>query len=100
MDAALRDVKSQEEARDSKTADLTRKSGVGGLVQQNKAKNELAQHMAEDPLPLRRAKITLEAALKKAEKVIITIKNIILIIIIPILFYGMRLSIIYKYYKR
>lgn len=64
----MRDVKSQEEARDARTAELTRKSQEGGVVQQNKAKNELAQHLAEDPLPLRRAKITLEAALKKAEK--------------------------------
>ena len=47
---------------------LKRKSTEGGVVQQNKAKNELAQHLAEDPLPLRKAKITLEAALKKAEK--------------------------------
>jgi len=37
-------------------------------VQQNKAKNELAQHLAEDPLPLRRAKITTEAATKKAQR--------------------------------
>jgi len=28
----------------------------------------LAQHLAEDPLPLRKAKVTLEAAVKKAEK--------------------------------
>jgi len=28
----------------------------------------LAQHLAEDPLPLRKAKITLEAAVKKAER--------------------------------
>lgn len=72
MDAALRDVKSQEEARDARTAELKRKSQEGGVVQQNKAKNELAQHLAEDPLPLRKAKITLEAALKKAEKVSIS----------------------------
>jgi len=39
-----------------------------GVVQRNKAKNELAQHLAEDPLPLRRAKLTTEAATKKAEK--------------------------------
>jgi hypothetical protein len=39
-----------------------------GVVARNKAKNELAQHLAEDPLPLRKAKITLEAATKKAEK--------------------------------
>jgi len=68
VDAALRDVKAQEDARNSRTEELKLKSTQGGVVQQNKAKNELAQHLAEDPLPLRRAKITLEAALKKAEK--------------------------------
>jgi len=68
VDAALRDVKSQEEARNQRTQELQLKSTQGGVVQQNKAKNELAQHLAEDPLPLRKAKITLEAALKKAEK--------------------------------
>ena len=47
---------------------MTRKSSEGSVVQQNKAKAELAQHLAEDPLPLRKAKITLEAARKKAEK--------------------------------
>jgi len=39
-----------------------------GVVQKNKAKNELAQHLSEDPLPLRKAKLTTEAATKKAEK--------------------------------
>ena len=39
-----------------------------GVVSRNKAKNELAQHLAEDPLPLRQAKITAEAAVRKAEK--------------------------------
>jgi len=68
VDAALADVKSQEDARNERTNELKRKSTEGGVVQQNKAKNELAQHLGEDPLPLRRAKITLEAALKKAEK--------------------------------
>ncbi len=37
-------------------------------MQRNKAKNELAQHLAEDPLPLRKAKITQEAAVKKTER--------------------------------
>jgi len=68
LNAALADVKSQETARDSKTEELKRKSNEGGVVQQNKAKAELAQHMATDPLPLSKAKITLEAATKKAEK--------------------------------
>jgi len=68
VDAALSEVKAQEDARNRKSEELQRRSREGGVVQQNKAKNELAQHLAEDPLPLRRAKITLEAALKKAEK--------------------------------
>jgi len=40
----------------------------GGGIQQNKAKNEFAQHLVEDPLPLRKAKNTTEAAKKKADK--------------------------------
>jgi len=68
VDTALADVKQQETTRDNKTEDLKRKSSEGGVVQQNKAKAELAQHLAQDPLPLSKAKITLEAALKKAEK--------------------------------
>eukprot|EP00479_Gromia_sphaerica_P004715 TRINITY_DN15561_c0_g1_i1.p1 TRINITY_DN15561_c0_g1~~TRINITY_DN15561_c0_g1_i1.p1 ORF type:complete len:130 (-),score=26.29 TRINITY_DN15561_c0_g1_i1:161-550(-) len=40
----------------------------GGIVSRNRAKNELEQLLAEDPLPLRRAQITTQAALKKAEK--------------------------------
>jgi len=38
------------------------------MVQMNKAKNELAQHLSSDPLPLRRAKLNNEAAVRKAEK--------------------------------
>ncbi|KAL6070573.1 Merozoite surface protein 3a [Balamuthia mandrillaris] len=68
QEAALAEVKAQEDAYNNKTAELKRASEEGGLVSRNKAKNELAQHLQEDPLPLRRAKITLEAAVKKAEK--------------------------------
>lgn len=68
LDAALKDVKDQEDARNNKTAELQKKSEEGGLVSRNRAKAELAQHLAEDPLPLRKAKITLEAAVKKADK--------------------------------
>eukprot|EP01104_Vermistella_antarctica_P004378 TRINITY_DN14834_c0_g1_i1.p1 TRINITY_DN14834_c0_g1~~TRINITY_DN14834_c0_g1_i1.p1 ORF type:complete len:293 (+),score=90.85 TRINITY_DN14834_c0_g1_i1:49-879(+) len=53
---------------DGKTATLQKKSEEGGVVSRNRSKNELAQHLAEDPLPLRRAKITCEAASKRAEK--------------------------------
>lgn len=44
------------------------KSKEGTLVQKNKAVQELAQLKAEDPLPLRKAKITQDAAVRKAEK--------------------------------
>eukprot|EP01122_Echinamoeba_exundans_P013663 TRINITY_DN5_c0_g1_i3.p1 TRINITY_DN5_c0_g1~~TRINITY_DN5_c0_g1_i3.p1 ORF type:complete len:298 (+),score=93.82 TRINITY_DN5_c0_g1_i3:51-944(+) len=68
--AALAEVQSQEDARNKKTEELKVKSEDmnTGVVARNKAKNELAQHLAEDPLPLRKAKITLEAANRKAEK--------------------------------
>jgi hypothetical protein len=42
--------------------------GGGSVVKTSAAKNVLAQLKAEDPLPLRKSKITLAAALKKAEK--------------------------------
>jgi len=68
LEAALAEVKAQEDAYNNKTKDLERKTEEGGVVSKNKAKAELAQHLAEDPLPLRRAKITQEAAVKKAER--------------------------------
>jgi len=68
LELALGEVQRQEAERDAKTKDLTAKSQSGGVVSRNKAAAELAQHLAEDPLPLRKAKITLEAAVKKAEK--------------------------------
>jgi len=68
LDAALKELKSQEDAYNSKTEELKRRSEEGGQVSRNKAKNELAQHLQTDPLPLRRAKLTTEAAHKKADK--------------------------------
>ena len=68
LEAALAELKAQEDAYNNKKLDLERKSQEGGVVSRNKAANELAQHLAEDPLPLRRAKITQEAAVKKAER--------------------------------
>jgi len=68
LEASLRELKAQEEAFNNKTEELKKKSEQGGAVQMNKAKNELAQHLGSDPLPLRKAKITTEAATKKAEK--------------------------------
>merc|ERR1712137_432952 len=58
----------QEDEYQGKINDCERRSEQGGVVQRNKAKAELAQLKAEDPLPLSRAKITLEAAQKRAEK--------------------------------
>jgi len=66
--AAVAELKAQEDAYNSKIEELKKRSTEGGVVSQGKAKNELAQLLAEDPLPLRRAKITMEAALKRAEK--------------------------------
>jgi len=68
LEVALQELKAQEDAFNSKTEDLKRKSEEGSVVSQNKAKNELAQHLASDPLPLRKAKITQEAAVKKSER--------------------------------
>ena len=58
LQGALNEVKRQEEERDNKTKTLTEKSETGGVVSRNKAKAELAQHLAEVrecicfPLPL------------------------------------------------
>ncbi len=68
LEAALAELKAQEDAYNKKKADLERKTEEGGAVARNKAKAELAQLLAEDPLPLKKAKITAEAAVRKAEK--------------------------------
>jgi len=65
--AAVDDLKAQEDAHAAKTKELEEKAEAGG-VSGMRAKNELAQHLSEDPLPLRKAKITATAAAKKAEK--------------------------------
>src|SRR3989338_5621496 len=64
VEAALAEVHRQEAEYHGKIADAQRRSEEGGAVSRGKAKNELAQLQAEDPLPLRKAKITLEAANK------------------------------------
>jgi len=70
LTAALNELKTQEDAYNNRTNELRRVSEDEsvGLVTRNKTKNELAQHLAQDPLPLRKAKITQEAAVKKADK--------------------------------
>jgi len=68
LEKSLAELHAEENARNKRTEELTKKSEEGGAVAQNKAKAELAQHLATDPLPLRKAKITNEAAVKKAER--------------------------------
>jgi len=68
LNRAIADMKAQEKAYADKTNELKQKSETGGAVQKNKAKAELEIHLKEDPLPLRKAKITTEAAERKADK--------------------------------
>jgi len=68
LEEALAVVHKEEEEYNGKIADCEKRAETGGVVQKNKAKAELAQLKAEDPLPLRKAKITLSAAQKRAEK--------------------------------
>jgi len=66
---AVNDLKAQEDGYKRQIDELTRKSESGeSIVAKNKAKQELAQLKNENPLPLRRAKITQEAALRRVEK--------------------------------
>ena len=67
---ALDELRAQEQAFESKKAELTKIKGDEsiGVVKRNKASNELDQMMAEDPLPLRKAKINQQATVKKSEK--------------------------------
>jgi septal ring factor EnvC (AmiA/AmiB activator) len=67
LKAALAALKEQEDAYSKKTEELKAKAEGAGVAAM-RAKNELAQHLGEDPLPLRKAKLTTEAATKKAEK--------------------------------
>jgi len=66
--AALAELQKQEEEYNGKIAALEEKSKTGGVVTRNKAVAELEVLKAEDPLPLRRAKINQEAAVRKSEK--------------------------------
>jgi len=70
QNAAIADLKRQEEEYANKCATLEALANNEStpVVKKNRAANELAQLKAEDPLPLRRAKITQEAALRKVQK--------------------------------
>jgi hypothetical protein len=68
--AAVDDLKKQEDtfANQMKTLEQKSTDPSGGTVSKSKAAAELAQLKQENPLPLRKAKITQEAALRKVEK--------------------------------
>ena len=64
--AAVDDLKKQEDAYKGQISTLEAKAhdANASTVSKNKAAAELAQLKQEDPLPLRRAKITNESALR------------------------------------
>jgi hypothetical protein len=68
--AAVAELEAQEKALADKKAGYQSKIDDPQLsaMKKGQAKNELAQLESEDPLPLRKAKITQGAALKKAER--------------------------------
>lgn len=74
LEAELQVAVDAVKAEEQKIADKLRELETiandesAGAVKKNKAKNEIAQIKGEDPLPLRKAKITQEAALKRAER--------------------------------
>jgi len=67
---ALKELQRQEEEYHGKIKTLETKSTdtSASQVQRNKAANELSQLKGEDPLPLRKAKITQEATVRKSTK--------------------------------
>jgi len=69
-EAALEELRAQEKAfADKKEAlEKTKNDMSIGVVKRNKAANELDQLLAEDPLPLQRAKINQGATVRKMEK--------------------------------
>jgi len=68
--AALADLNKQEQEYKTLVSTLETKSkdSTISLVQRNKAAAELSQVKSEDPLPLRKAKITSEATVRKLER--------------------------------
>jgi len=68
--AAVEDLERQEESYKTQIETLENKTKDSSLstVQKSKASAELAQLKQEDPLPLRKAKITQQASLRKVEK--------------------------------
>jgi hypothetical protein len=65
--AAVEELKKQEDSYNNQisTLEAKTKDPSASTVAKSKAANELAQLKGEDPLPLRKAKITQEASLRK-----------------------------------
>jgi len=70
LKAAVDDLKAQEDSYQNKCNELEKKSKDpnASTVNKHKASAELSQLKQENPLPLRKAKLTQEAALRKVEK--------------------------------
>ncbi len=70
LKAAIEELNKQEEGYQNqlKTLETKSKDTSGSIVARNKAAAELAQLKLEDPMPLRKAKLSQEAVLRKVEK--------------------------------
>uniref|UniRef100_A0A7S2RY24 TolA protein n=1 Tax=Mucochytrium quahogii TaxID=96639 RepID=A0A7S2RY24_9STRA len=68
--AAVDEITKEEEAFNSKCRELENISQdiSKGMVRRNTAKNELAQLLSKDPMPLQKAKILEQAALRKQQR--------------------------------
>lgn len=66
-EAALEEVLAEIEKLEKKKAKLAKKAAKGG-VKGKAAQNELEQIKASDPMPIRKALVTAQAALRKAQK--------------------------------
>ena len=66
-EAALQAVMAEIAKLERKKAKLQKKTAKGG-VKGKAAQNELDQIMASDPMPIRKALVTAQAALRKAQK--------------------------------
>jgi len=70
LKAAIADTKKKQDEQDQKISDLTTKSQDQKATQvaRSKAAMDLAAAKQEDPMPLRKAKLTQEAASRRVEK--------------------------------
>lgn len=77
LEVAVADLHAQEKAYNDKVAELENLSENGSSsIKKLKAKNELAQLKGEDPLPLRRAKLTAASAVKRGPQCVKAAKEL------------------------